>query len=61
MLELTKNGNWYTIEIEYDGQFDAFKANGKKELNELISDLIHDCKLDQQYELVNQLETMYIN
>jgi hypothetical protein len=61
MLELNHNGNWYSIYIEYDGYGDIYKVNGKQQLNELISDLIHDCKIDHQYELVSQLETMYIN
>jgi hypothetical protein len=60
MLELSQSGNWYTIEIEYNGDYDQFKAHGKAELNELISDLIHDCKIDEQFALAEQLETMYI-
>ncbi|MEH7116182.1 hypothetical protein V7128_01985 [Neobacillus vireti] len=60
MLELNQNGNWYSIYVEYDGYGDTFKAHGKKELNELITDLIHDCKIDEQHGLVGELEKMYI-
>jgi hypothetical protein len=60
MLQLTQSGNWYSIEIEYNGDWDLFKAHGKQELNELITDLIHDCKIDEQFEFAEQLETMYI-
>jgi hypothetical protein len=57
-VELTQAGNWYTLEIEYDDMHNAFKANGSKQLNELIDDLVHDCKIDEKFNLLPQLEGM---
>ena len=57
MLEITQNGNWYSVEIEYDGDWDHFRANGAKAFRELVQDLIHDCKIDEQFQLAEQLQT----
>jgi hypothetical protein len=58
MVELEQNGSWYRVSIEYNGDLDVFKAHGKQELNELIEDLIHDCKIDEQFHLIPALEQM---
>ena len=54
MLEITKSGNWYSVEIECSGYSDVFKAQGTKAYNELMEDLAHDCILDEQTELAAQ-------
>jgi hypothetical protein len=58
MLELEKNGNWYSIWLDYDGYGTLHKAHGVQELNELIADLIHDVKIDGQYSLVQELQAL---
>lgn len=58
MMEFTQSGNVYSIWLEYDGYGTNHKARGKKELNELIDDLIHDVKIDEQFHLVAELENI---
>ena len=64
-VELSQNGSWYQIEVEYDNQWNVFKAHGKMELECLVDDLIHDIKLDAEFygrtewlELADKLKGM---
>jgi hypothetical protein len=57
MVELEQHGNWFSIWMEYDGFGTLHKANGKQQLNDLLNDLIHDVKIDNQFHLVSILES----